>query len=382
MDQQISSDALDQAVNLIVNKMASQATVESDEIRSVIEEVVFQLPSFKTYSLIEKGNVAEIIFNRMCAYDVLQAHLDDTSVTEIMCNGYQSIFIERNGCLQKTNTVFYKESQYKALLQRVASEVNRKIDFSSPIVDARLKDGSRVNIVLDPVAINGPILTIRKFNASVYSLEELYDLKTMTYEEMLFLKQAITQRKNIFISGGTGSGKTTLLNALCQEIDPTERLITIEDSAEIVIKGLENVVSLEKRDANLEGLGEISIATLIKTALRMRPDRIIVGEIRGSEAIDMLQAMNTGHSGSISTGHSNSPKDMLNRIETMVLSGMEIPIQAIRQQIASAIDVIVHIERLKGGQRKISSIALVNGYAGNEYDVDYKVVNEGEMNGL
>lgn len=382
MGKQISADTLDHAINTIVNKMAIRPSVEDDELSAIIEETVFQLPLFKEQSLLEKGEIAKIIFNRMCRYDVLQPYLDDETVTEIMCNGYDCIFVERQGCLEKTDTTFYKESQYKALLHRIAAEVNRKIDFSSPIVDARLKDGSRVNIVLDPVALNGPILTIRKFSALVYDLEDLHDLESMTHSQMSFLKRAIKERKNIFISGGTGSGKTTLLNALCQEIEASERIITIEDSAEIVVKGVENVVSLEKRDANLEGVGEISIAALIKTALRMRPDRIIVGEIRGAEAIDMLQAMNTGHSGSISTGHSNSPMDMLSRIETMVLSGLEIPIQAIRQQIASAIDVVIHVERLKGGKRRLSSIALVKGHTDHHYDIEYLNLCEGEVSGL
>ncbi|MBN2898730.1 MAG: CpaF family protein, partial [Clostridia bacterium] len=276
MDKQISTDILDSAIDQIVDQISMKSHVPSDEMQTLIEATVFQLPILSKHSLVEKGEIAQIIFHRMCAYDVLQPYLDDESVTEIMCNGYDHIFIERRGIIEKTRTQFYKDSHYKALIHRIAADVNRKVDFSSPIVDARLSDGSRVNIVLNPVALNGPILTIRKFGKTVYSLEDLCEKGSVSKEEMAFLKQAISDRKNIFISGGTGSGKTTLLNALCQEIDARERIITIEDSAEITIKGIDNVVSLEKREANLEGAGEISIANLIKTALRMRPDRIIV----------------------------------------------------------------------------------------------------------
>jgi pilus assembly protein CpaF len=343
-----------------MNDTSILENTEKEVLKTLIEASVFQLPLYKNYSLVEKGEIAKMIYHRMCAYDVLQPFLEDCGVTEIMCNGPNAIFVERNGRLEKTTAVFHKESHYKALLQRIAADVNRKIDFSTPIVDARLIDGSRVNIVLDPVALNGPILTIRKFSSDLFSLDDLVEMGSMPKEASTFLKKAIKDRKNIFVSGGTGSGKTTLLNALCKEVSPDERIITIEDSAEISISSCENVVSLEKREANIEGNGEISISALIKTALRMRPDRIIVGEVRGAEAIDMLQAMNTGHSGSISTGHANSALDMLRRLETMVLSGMEVPLQAIRQQIISAIDLIVHLERSKDGKRGIASIEFLN----------------------
>lgn len=367
MDVQVSIDALDQGIDAIMNNVSSQDANNKDVLRTLIETNVFQLPVYKNFSLIEKGEIARIIYHRMCAYDILQPLLEDTSITEIMCNGPSEIFVEKQGKLEKTNVFFHKESNYKALLQRIAADVNRKVDFSTPIVDARLDDGSRVNIVLDPVALNGPILTIRKFSSVVYGLDELVEMGSMSSKASTFLKTAIVNRKNIFISGGTGAGKTTLLNALCKEIEPSERIITIEDSAEITISTCENVVSLEKREANIEGMGEISIASLIRTALRMRPDRIIVGEVRGKEAIDMLQAMNTGHSGSISTGHSNGSKDMLRRIETMVLSGVEIPLQAIRQQIISAIDVIVHLERSKEGVRRVASIDYLDKEVFDEY---------------
>ena len=367
MDVQVSIDALDQGIDAIMNNVSSQDANNKDVLRTLIETNVFQLPVYKNFSLIEKGEIARIIYHRMCAYDILQPLLEDTSITEIMCNGPSEIFVEKQGKLEKTNVFFHKESNYKALLQRIAADVNRKVDFSTPIVDARLDDGSRVNIVLDPVALNGPILTIRKFSSVVYGLDELVEMGSMSSKASTYLKTAIVNRKNIFISGGTGAGKTTLLNALCKEIEPSERIITIEDSAEITISTCENVVSLEKREANIEGMGEISIASLIRTALRMRPDRIIVGEVRGKEAIDMLQAMNTGHSGSISTGHSNGSKDMLRRIETMVLSGVEIPLQAIRQQIISAIDVIVHLERSKEGVRRVASIDYLDKEVFDEY---------------
>jgi len=368
MVQQVSSDTLDEIVEIILEKVTARGS-DTEEMKGIIDEVVFQLPTFKAYSLAGKAEISTLVFNKMCAYDILQPFLDDEEVTEIMCNGYDMIFIERNGKLEKTSVKFQKLSYYRALLQRIAAEVNRKIDFSTPIVDARLSDGSRVNIVLDPVALNGPILTIRKFGKEVYSLGHLASKGSMTDQWSDYLKEIIYNRKNIFIAGGTGSGKTTLLNALCKEIPEDERIITVEDSAEIIIRDVENVVSLEKRNANMEGSGEISIAELIRTALRMRPDRIIVGEIRGAEAIDMLQAMNTGHAGSISTGHANSPIDMLRRIETMVLSGIEIPVSAIRQQIASAIDVVVYLERSREGIRRIASIQELVGLKGDEYEL-------------
>lgn len=369
MDKQISINAMDEVIENIMSGIPLTGEIQENEKIEMIESVVFQSDTFKTLSLVEKGTVAKNIFNRMFAYDVLQPLLDDTSVTEIMCNGYQHIFVERSGAIEKVALAFREEKHYKSLLQKIASDVNRKIDFSSPIVDARLKDGSRVNIVLDPIALNGPILTIRKFSAAVYSLEDLNDFGSASDKAIHYLKLIVSNRKNVFISGGTGSGKTTLLNALCKEIDPSERIITIEDSAEIKVTGVDNVVSLEKRNPNTEGSGEISIAQLIKTALRMRPDRIIVGEIRSAEAIDMLQAMNTGHSGSISTGHSNGPLDMLRRIETMVLSGLEIPIIAVQQQIASAIDVLIHIEREKNGKRRIVSISELKGFHNGVYEL-------------
>ncbi len=374
MGKQIPYDTLDEAINCVMNKIDMKEASESEDIKAIIEETIFQLPMYQTYSLVEKGEIAKVLFHRMCAYDVLQPLLEEREVTEIMCNGYNKIFVERYGVLHKTDVTFSDEQHYRALLQRIAADVNRKIDFSSPIVDARLMDGSRVNIVLNPVAINGPILTIRKFSKRVFSLEDLHSMESLSEAGLEILRTAVQNRLNIFISGGTGSGKTTLLNALCREIDEVERIITIEDSAEITIESVENVVTLEKRNANLEGVGEISIAELIRTALRMRPDRIIVGEIRGAEAIDMLQAMNTGHSGSISTGHANNTLDMLRRIETMVLSGLEIPVDAIRQQITSAIDIIVHTERLKNGLRRIASIDRLIGHDKAGYILESVVI--------
>lgn len=369
MDKQVPIDSMDEVIEVIMAEMPLTIEVAESEKIEMIERIVFQSDFYASHSLIEKGKIAKNIYNRMFAYDVLQPLLEDTSITEIMCNGYRHIFVERSGAIEKTAIEFKGEKFYKSLLQKIASDVNRKIDFSSPIVDARLKDGSRVNIVLDPVALNGPVLTIRKFSAAVYSLEDLQTFGSVSEKALIYLRKIVSNRKNIFISGGTGSGKTTLLNALCKEIDPSERIITIEDSAEIKVSGVENVVSLEKRNPNTEGTGEISIAQLIKTALRMRPDRIIVGEIRSAEAIDMLQAMNTGHSGSISTGHSNGPLDMLRRIETMVLSGLEIPIIAVQQQIASAIDVLIHIEREKNGKRRLVSISELKQFSNGKYEL-------------
>lgn len=369
MDKQVFADPLDEIIEQVLQQVTSHGHTDEEKISAMIDEVIFQMPVYQHLSIKEKRGLAIKVFHRMCGYDILQPLLEDESISEIMCNGYQTIFVERHGRLEKTPLAFSEESYYRGLLHKIASDMNRKIDFSSPIVDARLKDGSRVNIVLDPVALNGPILTIRKFSKSVFSLDDLAGMNSISKEGVDLLKKSIKDRKNIFIAGGTGSGKTTLLNALCKEIQDNQRIVTVEDSAEITIESVENVVTLEKRNPNMEGKGEITIASLIKTALRMRPDRIIVGEIRGKEAIDMLQAMNTGHAGSISTGHSNSTLDMLRRIETMVLSGLEIPIVAIKQQIASAIDIIVYLERERGGQRRVVAIDALEGHDTVDYQL-------------
>ncbi len=303
------------------------------------------------------------ILDEVFAYGPITGYLQDPSVSEIMVNGKESIYIEREGKLLLSNIAFLSEDTLRATIDRIVSRVNRRIDESSPFVDARLEDGSRVNAIIPPVCLSGPCLTIRKFRKEPYSMEELIRIGSLSDKVADYLREAVARRMNIIISGGTGSGKTTLLNALSQFVPDGERILTIEDAAEIRLMK-PHVVRLEARPANIEGTGSITIRDLVRNSLRMRPDRIIVGECRGGEALDMLQAMNTGHNGSITTGHANLPRDMLRRLETMVLlSGVDIPVRAIREQIASAIDVIVHTSRMADGKRVVTSVTEVTGMA-------------------
>jgi pilus assembly protein CpaF len=309
----------------------------------------------------EKEALTNEILDEIFAYGPITRYLQDPSVSEIMANGKDSIYVEREGKISLSDSAFLSDETLRSTIDRMVSRVNRRLDESSPFVDARLPDGSRVNAIIPPVSLSGPCLTIRKFRKEPYSLEELIRIGTLNKDTAAYLREAVIRRMNIIISGGTGSGKTTLLNALSQFIPDAERIITIEDAAEIRLMK-PHVVRLEARPPNIEGTGAITIRDLVKNSLRMRPDRIVVGECRGGEALDMLQAMNTGHDGSITTGHANTPRDMLRRLETMVLlSGLEIPVRAIREQIASAIDVIVHTGRMGDGRRAVASISEVTG---------------------
>ncbi len=310
----------------------------------------------------QKTDLGRELFNTFRKLDILQEFLEDDEITEVMINGTQHIFYEKAGQLFLSDKRFASREKLEDVIQQIVSASNRVVNEVSPIVDARLADGSRVNVVLYPVAINGPAVTIRKFSKQGITMEQLIKWGSVSPEIDRFLRKLVIAGYNIFISGGTGSGKTTFLNALSQYIPKDERIITIEDNAELRLQGIQNLVRLEARNANLEGKGAITIRDLIKSALRMRPNRIIVGEIRSEEAIDMLQALNTGHSGSLSTGHANSPEDMLSRIETMVLMGMEVPLSAIQRQIASGIDLIVHVGRLRDKSRKVLEITEVIGY--------------------
>jgi pilus assembly protein CpaF len=351
-----------------------------EEIREVITNEVFNVSKEHYLSISEKKEITDTIFNSMRRLDVLQPIIDDKSVTEIMINGPDSIFIEREGKVYKKNVRFESQRKLEDVIQTIVSKVNRTVNESNPIADARLTDGSRVNVVLPPIALNGPIVTIRKFPEKPMTMEQLIKFGSVTQEVAEVLHNMVRAKYNIFISGGTGSGKTSFLNALSNFIPKDERIITIEDSAELQIVGIENIVRLETRNANTEGKGEITIRDLIKSSLRMRPERIIVGEVRGPEAIDMLQAMNTGHDGSLSTGHANSTKDILSRLETMVLSGSNIPLDAIRQQIASAIDIIIHLARLRDKSRRTMEITEVVGYKDGNIQLNplYVFEEEGE----
>ena len=309
----------------------------------------------------EREAVRRGILDELFAYGPITPFLSDPVVTEIMVNGKNSIYVEKEGKLVPTGIAFLSDETLRATIDRMVSRVNRRLDESSPYVDARLPGGSPINALIPPVCLSGPCLTIRKFRKEPFSLEELIGLRTLSQEAADYLREAVTRRMNIIVSGGTGSGKTTLLNALSQFIPDEERIVTIEDAAEIKLMK-PHVIILEARPPNIEGTGSISIRDLVRNSLRMRPDRIIVGECRGGEALDMLQAMNTGHDGSITTGHANTPRDMLRRLETMVLlSGVEIPVKAIREQIASAIDILVHVCRMGDGRRAVTSITEVTG---------------------
>lgn len=365
---------------LVADRLDLTRNVEDEEIRQVIADVV-QEESRKQYlSLAEKRETMEGVFNSMRGLDVLQPLVDDPSVTEIMINGPHHVFIEQSGRLFRKNVSFGTNEKLENVILNIVSKVNRTVNEASPIVDARLLDGSRVNVVLPPIALDGPTVTIRKFPEDPMTVEKLIAYGSITPEVAELLERMVKAKYNIFISGGTGSGKTTFLNALSNFIPKDERVITIEDSAELQIKGVENLVRLETRNANMEGKGEVTIRDLIRSSLRMRPERIVVGEVRGAEALDMLQAMNTGHDGSLSTGHSNSTKDMLSRLETMVVSGNHIPIEAIRQQIASAIDVIIQLSRLRDKSRRTIEITEVVGYENGAIRLNpiYRFVERGE----
>lgn len=337
-----------------------------EELKIMINEIVAEFSKEKYISLSVKNEIINGVYNSMRGLDALQPLVNDPTVTEIMINGPDNIFIEKNGKLFKTDSKFSSAERLESVIQIIVSGVNRTVNESTPIVDARLKDGSRVNVVLPPISLNGATVTIRKFPETPMTIEKLIEYGSITPEVASFLQKLVVAKYNIFISGGTGSGKTTFLNALSNFIPSDERVITIEDSAELQIKGIANLVRMETRNANMEGKGEITIRDLIKSSLRMRPERIVVGEVRGAEALDMLQAMNTGHDGSLSTGHANSTKDMLSRLETMVLTGAQIPLDAIRQQIASAVDIIIQLSRLRDKSRRTLQIVEVLGYENGE----------------
>lgn len=345
----------------VYDRLDLSVDTTDDSLRQMISECVYDESRSSLISLKEREKIAETVFNAIRKLDILQELLEDDSITEIMINGPDDIFLERNGRLERWNKSFETTQKLEDIAQKIAAMSNRIVNSSVPIADTRLEDGSRVSIVLPPVALNGPVITIRKFYSKPLTMEKLIELKSISEEAAMFLKCAVCAKYNIFISGGTGSGKTTFLNVLSNYIPKDERIITIEDSAELQIRNVENIVRLEARSANVEGKNEVSIRALIKASLRMRPDRIVVGEVRGAEALDMLQAMSTGHDGSLSTGHGNTPQDMMTRLETMVVMGIDMPVIAIRQQIASAIDIIVHLGRLRDKTRRVIKIVELVG---------------------
>ena len=361
--------------NLPLSKM------EDEELEERIEEIVIQKIGNRYCSIDQRLSISDQVYSSIRGFGLLDSIINDDTITEVMINGPENVFIEQNGRLFKLDKQFESQRRLEDIIQRIVGLAGREVNQANPICDTRLPDGSRVNVVLPPIALCGPTITIRKFSKTPMTIEKLIKYGSITQEIADKLEHLVKAKYNIFICGGTGSGKTTFLNALSNYIPKDERVITIEDSAELQITGVENLVSLETRNANASGAGQITIRDLIKSSLRMRPERIVVGEVRGGEALDMLQAMNTGHDGSLSTGHANSTQDMLSRLETMVLQGAAgLPLEAIRQQIASAVDIIIHLSRLRDKSRKTMEICEVVGYENGQIILNPLYVFEEDEN--
>lgn len=357
MEQEIKNEMKQR----ILAELDMSQEIDDMEVRRLVDQCIMEYKGTTELPLPARIKLRKELFNTVRRMDVLSEFLEDESVTEIMINGYDNIFIERSGRVYKVDQTFENEERLASIIQQIVAGCNRIVNEAVPIVDARLADGSRVNVVLPPISLNGPTMTIRKFPKEKMTMERLIEVGALSEDAAEFLKRLVKARYNIFVSGGTGAGKTTFLNALSDYIPQQERVITIEDSAELQLKNVVNLVRLESRNSNVEGTNAVTIRELIKSSLRMRPDRVIVGEVRDAAAIDMLAAMNTGHDGSLSTGHANSSGDMITRLESMVLMGMEFPLEAVRRQIASAVDVIIHLGRLRDGSRKVLEIAEVTG---------------------
>ena len=368
---------------MVLEGLDLRKDISDEELYASIDHVLIESSRENYIGMKEKRLLRREIFNSIRGLDVLQDFIEDPLVTEIMVNGTDKIFIEKNGTICCSDKSFASKQKLENIIQQIVAQSNRIINEANPIVDARLADGSRVNIVLPPIAIDGATVTIRKFPNNPITIEQLLEYESITEEAAEVLHKLVIAGYNIFISGGTGSGKTTFLNVLSNYIPQSERIITIEDSAELQIRNIPNLVRMEVRNANTEGLKGITIRDLIKTALRMRPDRIIIGEVRDGAAFDMLQAFNTGHDGSLSTGHANSPADMLSRLESLVLMGADIPLLAVRKQIASAIDIIVHLGRLRDRSRRVLEITEVLGCVDGEIPLNplYTFIESGEKEG-
>lgn len=362
----------------VLERLDLSREMEDEELKELIAEELTKFSRANMISIRERIRLEQLVYNSLRKLDAIQELVEDPSVTEIMVNGPKNIFFEKEGRIYRWEGHFISEERLVDILQQIVAKHNRVINLSSPIVDSRLQDGSRVNMVLSPISIDGSALTIRKFPLQPLTMEQLIHFGAISRDAAQLLEKLVKARYSIIISGGTGSGKTTFLNALSQYIPSDERIITIEDSAELQIQGVDNIVRLETRNSNTEGVEAISIRDLIRTALRMRPDRIIVGECRGAEAFDMLQAFNTGHDGSLSTAHANSSRDILSRLEMMVLMGMELPLNAIRKQIASGVDIIVHLGRLRDKSRRVLEIVEVNQIENGEITLNPLYVFEEE----
>lgn len=377
----LNSEELITKIKRIVTDVLPLSKLSDEELSDEIEQIVEEQTRGQYFPIQEKVQIAQQVYSSIRGFGVLDSIISDDNITEVMINGPDNIFIEKDGKLRKINEKFENQKRLEDVIQRIVGMAGREVNQSNPICDTRLPDGSRVNVVLPPIALCGPTMTIRKFSKTPMTIGKLIQYGSITEEIAQKLEILVKAKYNIFISGGTGSGKTTFLNALSNYIPKDERVITIEDSAELQITGIKNLVSMETRNSNASGVGEITIKDLIKTSLRMRPERIIVGEVRGEEALDMLQAMNTGHDGSLSTGHANSTEDMLSRLETMVLQGSAgLPLPAIRQQIASALDIIVHLSRLRDKTRKTIEITEVVGYEDGKIKLNPLYVFEEDEN--
>lgn len=360
---------MDEKLNTYFEKIKNRAVeyvnseeVSDEQLKDYIQTLISSLPDSKYMTISDISAVKDSVFNSIRGLGMLDDIMNDENITEIMINGPDNVFVEKAGRIEKLNEVFESEKKLEDIIQRIVGTAGREVNQANPIVDTRLKNGSRVNVVMPPISLCGPIVTIRKFSSKPMTFERLVKYGSLSWDIVYVLEQLVKAKFNIFVSGGTGSGKTTFLNALSNYIPADERIITIEDSAELQITAIPNLVRLETRNANSSGVGSVTIRDLIKSALRMRPERIVVGEVRGAEALDMLQAMNTGHDGSLSTGHANSAADMISRLETMVLTGAEgLPLPAIRQQIASAVDIIIHLSRMRDKSRKTVSISEIKG---------------------
>ncbi len=353
--------------------------IDNDALEDAIKQLVVEEVKDEYITIEERIDITERIFDSIRGLGLLDSIIKDDEITEVMINGPDDIFVEKAGALYKLDQVFDDEKHLEDIVQKIVGQAGREVNQANPIVDTRLPDGSRVNVVLPPISLNGATVTIRKFSKTPMTIRQLLKYGSITQEVAHVLELLVKAKYNIFISGGTGSGKTTFLNAVSHFIPHDERVITIEDSAELQIEGIDNLVRMETRNANASGSGAIAIRDLIKASLRMRPERIIVGEVRGEEALDMLQAMNTGHDGSLSTGHANSTRDMLSRLETMVLQGSEgLPLEAVRQQIASAVDVIIHLSRLRDKTRRTMEISEITGYEKGRIQVNpiYRFVED------
>lgn len=375
-EQQMVADIKDYIIdNIPISQLTDQ------ELEEKVEQVTEQHLGGQYVPIEQRVSIVEQVYSSIRGFGLLDAIISDDTITEVMINGPQNIFIEQGGRLFKLDKQFESQRRLEDIIQRIVGLAGREVNQANPICDTRLPDGSRVNVVLPPIALCGPTLTIRKFSKEPMTIAKLIRYGSITQEIADKLELLVRAKYNIFICGGTGSGKTTFLNALSNYIPKDERVITIEDSAELQIEGVENLVRLETRNANASGAGQITIRDLIKSSLRMRPERIVVGEVRGGEALDMLQAMNTGHDGSLSTGHANSTQDMLSRLETMVLQGADgLPLEAIRQQIASAVDIIIHLSRLRDKSRKTMEITEVVGYRNGQIELNPLYVFEEDEN--